>query len=690
MLHYKEYKKHEFIILGKRQKFDNNIYTFDIETTSYLISHGKILKAVDYEDLSDKEKQKAIKQSTMYIWMFSINDQVYYGRTWEEFKEFLELVFGETKNFTKIIFIHNLSFEFEYLKSVIPIDSVYARTSGKPMKAISNELNLEFRCSYMMSNCSLARLADLYKLPVKKRVGDLDYSLLRHSKTLLTEEELGYCENDCLVVYEYIKFELKTYPDVKHIPITSTGHVRRELQNITRTDYSYKSKVRKAVNTDGHIYNMLLRAFAGGYTHANFLYTDDIIKNVTSWDFTSSYPYCLCTFKYPAAKFRKCNIKDIRDLSERDCYLIKIRFNNIKSKYYNHFISRNKIEELSNDVVDNGRLVSADYIILTITEVDLDVITKSYKYESYEILECYYSYKKYLPRKFINFILDKYVLKTKYKNDPEHELEYAKEKSLFNSLYGMCVTNTIRDEVDFKNDEWIEIPLNNSDILDKLLKEEKDGFLSFAWGVWCTAYARRNLLNNIMKLDEYCIYSDTDSLKLKSGYDIRVIEEYNKEALKRIKEASKELNIPIEKFSPKDIKGVEHPLGVFDNDGNYLEFITQGAKKYAYKYIKKDKVCIGITVSGVPKCGNVCLKGDLNNFRDGLVFDYRNTNKNTVLKCEEQKSVVLEDYRGNKYQVSDKSGFCMLPTTYLLGKAEEYFNYISENSSDRAIFKEWR
>ena len=43
------------------------------------------------------------------------------------------------------------------------------------------------------------------------------------------------------------------------------------------------------------------------------VYTDDIIKNVTSWDFTSSYPYCLCTFKYPAAKFRRCGIKNIKD-----------------------------------------------------------------------------------------------------------------------------------------------------------------------------------------------------------------------------------------------------------------------------------------------------------------------------------------------------------------------------------------
>jgi hypothetical protein len=38
-------------------------------------------------------------------------------------------------------------------------------------------------------------------------------------------------------------------------------------------------------------------------------------------------------------------------------------------------------------------------------------------------------------------------------------------------------------------------------------------------------------------------------------------------------------------------------LGVFDHDEHYDEFITQGAKKYAYKIDGK----IGITVAGVPK-----------------------------------------------------------------------------------------
>ena len=60
----------------------------------------------------------------------------------------------------------------------------------------------------MISNCALKELPKLFKLPVEKKVGDLDYDLLRNSKTDLTEKELGYCEYDCLVVYYFILEDL--------------------------------------------------------------------------------------------------------------------------------------------------------------------------------------------------------------------------------------------------------------------------------------------------------------------------------------------------------------------------------------------------------------------------------------------------------------------------------------------------
>lgn len=46
---------------------------------------------------------------------------------------------------------------------------------------------------------------DLQKYKVEKKVGDLDYNLVRTSSTPLTEQELGYCENDIRVVIAYIQ-----------------------------------------------------------------------------------------------------------------------------------------------------------------------------------------------------------------------------------------------------------------------------------------------------------------------------------------------------------------------------------------------------------------------------------------------------------------------------------------------------
>ena len=60
-------------------------------------------------------------------------------------------------------------------------------------------------------------------------------------------------------------------------------------------------------------------------------------------------------------------------------------------------------------------------------------------------------------------------------------LEYQKEKGKFNALYGMSVTNTIRDNVKYidESEEWIEEELTNDDIVKKLDSEKKKAFLSF-------------------------------------------------------------------------------------------------------------------------------------------------------------------------------------------------------------------
>ena len=679
--HYKYFKEYEVKQVGKKVKYDNNIYTFDIETTSYFILNGKVHNSLEYDYLSEDERRDAIPMSTMYIWMLGINKQVYYGRTWDDLIEFLDII-ESVCDIRKIIYVHNLAFEFQYLMSVLEFETVFARKSRKPLYAICKDFNIEFRCSLFMSNTKLENLPGIYNLKTQKLVGNLDYNKIRHSKTKLTFKEFNYCENDCIILYEYIIHQLEYYKYCYRIPITSTGFVRREFQEKISRRKNYRSRTRSAINTNPHVYNMLVSSFMGGFTHANWVHADEIKKQVSSFDETSAYPYVMTTYKFPSTEFKKCYIKSVSEMKKEFAYLLHVRFTNVKSKFYNNFISGSKCLDIKGAKYDNGRIISAESFEMILTDVDFKVILKSYSCE-YEILESYFSYYNYLPRDFILFILEKYVTKTEYKGIEEKSLEYNLEKQKFNALYGMSVTNTIGDKVELINNIWVETPLTNEEILERLEKEKNKAFLSFAWGVWVTAWARKILLERIMELDEYLIYADTDSLKLLPGYDETIIENYNKSVLKRIDIVSKKLNIPIEKYMPKDIKGVSHPLGLFEFEETYDEFITQGAKKYATKTGDKIK----ITVAGVPKTGASALKS-LKEFKDGLVFKFKDTKKNLLFYSDFQESVLLKDYLGVEMIVSDKTGCCLLPNTYTLGKSYDYMNLLSDETTKRAIYKE--
>ena len=177
MLYWDHYKGHDPEILGKRKKIDNTIYTFDIETSSYIILDGVQYESGEYLKLTEQERKRCEYRCCMYIWQFSINDIVYYGRTWEELKIFIDLL-EKNCSFKKIIFVHNLAFEFQFLKSVFHFSEVTARKSHKVMTALMRDYNILFKCSYLMSNCALKNLTSLYQLPISKLEGDLDYSLI--------------------------------------------------------------------------------------------------------------------------------------------------------------------------------------------------------------------------------------------------------------------------------------------------------------------------------------------------------------------------------------------------------------------------------------------------------------------------------------------------------------------------------
>ena len=194
----------------KRETFYNIPAAFDIETSSFY----------------DGEEKCAI----MYEWTFGILNWVTYGRTWEQLKLLLSCIAGALnldQDHRLIVYVHNLPYEFQFMRKRFSWTKVFLLDDRKPVYAIT-DFGVEFRCSLKLSGKSLANTAkDLTKYPCRKMVGDLDYSKIRHSQTPLTPEELKYCENDVRVVLSYIMEKIEQDGNISLIPLTNTGYVRR-------------------------------------------------------------------------------------------------------------------------------------------------------------------------------------------------------------------------------------------------------------------------------------------------------------------------------------------------------------------------------------------------------------------------------------------------------------------------------
>ena len=72
-------------------------------------------------------------------------------------------------------------------------------------------------------------------------VGDLNYNLIRNSKTPISKEELKYCVNDVLIVTSYIDEQINEFGNIEKIPLTQTGKVRRYVrkQCFQNKEYQY-------------------------------------------------------------------------------------------------------------------------------------------------------------------------------------------------------------------------------------------------------------------------------------------------------------------------------------------------------------------------------------------------------------------------------------------------------------------
>lgn len=632
------------------------------------------------------------KMSIMYCWQFAINGKVIFGRTWEDFLTLIDIIESYIDIHNRlIVYCHNLSMEFQYIRTLIKWHKVFSINTRKPIYAIS-ETGIEFRCSYILTNYSLENLAkQLKKYNIAKLVGNLDYSLIRSPKTPLTHDEIAYCINDVLVVSAYIQECILVERFISNIPLTATGYCRRYCRKmclygtnkaLRNKQYNKYRALMACLTIDGkEEYMMLKRAFGGGFTHANARYSGRTMTNVKSFDETSAYIFTAVAELMPMSKGHKVyprSKEEFENYINHYCCIFDAEFIDIQATFEpDNYISAAHCFVKDNAVRNNGRIYSADRIITTITNVDYQIIRKTYKYKTMCILGMRIYKRGFLPKELIEAIIKLYKDKTILKGIPGKEDEYGNAKALLNSVYGMMVTDICKDEIIY-TDTWDVEEVDVDKAIEKYNKSPKR-FLFYPWGIFITSYSRAHIWQGILAFGDDYIYSDTDSLKvLNADKHMDFINYYNDWCGRKCDLMCKHMGIDPEDLRPKTSKGVPKPIGVFEDEGVYEKFKTLGAKRY----LTYENGNYHMTVAGVNK--HVAMPYLIKTYPDvftafsiGLHLPAGTTGKLTHVYVDDPINGELIDYNGNIYHFrNEPPGIYLEPTEYDFSISEDYYKFL--------------
>lgn len=740
---------------------DEMLKKITAETVTKVVRKREVRYTADFSTFDiEATNLKYCRQAVMYMWQWYIGGYLIIGRRWSEFLELFERLQDILEDKHHIIYVHNLSYEFCFLAGIMPFyrDDVFATGSHKVLYARKD--NCEFRCSYKLTNMSL----DLFTHEMKVKHGKLsgykfDYSKERFPWTPLSLDEYKYGGWDVVGLYEAVhKLYDRDGDNVATVPYTSTGYVRREVkEEMEKTGEAkklrWKSKELKEEGLrhtqkklpDFDTQKMLRAAFRGGNTHASRWYvTRDnlqiIVPGVYSYDRSSSYPDVICNCPFPVGSWfvpRETNLNSLLNLILRGyAVVMKVYLWNVRLKHKREpvpYISVSKTDYIQWDSEvqnDNGRVLAADYIEMTITDIDYKIIDRMYDYDHIEIEKMAACKYGPLPKAVTDKVKEYYTKKTALKGNKEQEMIYAKAKALLNAIYGMmcqdpCKTlyeydesdefeafepeaaKKLREEMNNATEENLDdFEKSLTEILEKYYEDEYEGklnyaFLSYSWGVWTSAAARYRLqeaIDEAVRQKVEVVYVDTDSIKTIGPLDLS---EYNAERIADSKESG---------AFAVDAKGVTHYMGVFEEEpDNYGEkFVTMGAKKYAYigkplkisddykEWAKDhgysiDGINLHITIAGVSKTAGAIEmwnKGGLESFQEGFLFEDAG-GLQAVYNTREDINGMTITHEDEVLEITPN--VYLEASTYKLGIAEDFARMLAGiDFACRELMKMWR
>lgn len=712
------------------------LMAFDIETSNGWRQPDGTVIGFDHDRYNSDEEYKNMIDlgepvSLLYVWQIAIEDtddiKVFMSRTWEDYLDFVDMltkeirrqaIYGQESIYREAeitysqevkhsvsckIYIHNAGFEFQHLRNIwedefagkgrgrkAKYGNVFARNPRKPMKfsVNVNRVKIEHRDSLVLTQKSLKAWCEDEHLPVQKLEEPKDYYLvIRTPDTELTDEEINYSINDVISMIYGLKKYRDKYQKLGNIPLTQTGAVRAKCkERVCLANPGWAEKCAQITrNYTPQDFRNLCQLFQGGWTHANKMYVDELVKDVKCFDFASSYPAVMTTRTFPVSEFEQCDVNEFSILEEQDInhaayhWYAKIKVTEFTSKLDNSYWSLSKvcIEDrplIKDQIVDNGRLYYASEATILVSDLDWDTFKQAYEYESVEVLELYKSEAGYLPIELILTILEYFQYKTSLKGDADKESLYTESKQFINSIYGCAVTKIVTDLITFDGAGWDTTKFNDDLFYDTVHSATADNtFLAYQMGIWVTAWARHNLWDFILKMDRRIVYCDTDSIKgLFDENDLKFVEEYNKNIAKIEEEVADYLGFDKELYTATTNKGKVKRLGIMEREDDCQEFKTLGAKRYV-DLVDGEIHC---TIAGLPKKAGEAKIKSVSDFNNKMVWSTKESEKQIAMYNDNQKPCVWRDREGHPYKSNDKYGICIQPTTFDLSMSGEFMKFL--------------
>ena len=660
--------------VGQRSSYNDVIIMADTETSK---KHPDIFHP-------ERKKQKyETFENHVVAWTISIrayhhNICTLYGRHPSKMIETIQRIHDHMSGQKTVVYFHNYSYDHTFLRQFAyrMYGTPIRQLNVKPQYPIYTEYanGLIIKDSLILAQRGLEKWAADLQVEHQKEVGKWDYDRIRNQDTPLSQFELDYIEHDTLAGVECLDKTMEALgKNISSVPLTATG-IPREQTRKRGKKKAHEFFLSIALTLKQ--YKKFTKIFHGGYTHGNRHFVDTLITwetfkdYIRCRDFCSSYPYVMCAMKFPMEKFtpiENCSWQFILDNKDDYAFAFKFIATNIELKSDREpmpALQFSKCEKTVNAILDNGRILAANYVEIYLSEMDLAVIMDQYTIKGKHICcEVEMAAKDYLPRWFTDYVFESFTNKTYLKGGDA--VLYSIAKALVNSLYGMTAQKSIREDIieNYLTGEFLKQDPENEDERYAEYIGKLSSILPYQWGCWVTSYAFYNV-HQLAKCCRVPLYMDTDSC-YGVGWYMDKVEAYNQHCKDLLRANGYDAVI-------RD--GREYWLGVAEHEGDkdtYYEFKYMGAKRYCGRCMKDKQ--LHITVAGVPKeDGAKCLKDDINNFHPGFVFDGKTTGKKTHVYFHNE---IYIDENGNETGDS----ISLIPCDYELDSVnvvnwEELFN----------------